>query len=182
LKRKFAFVIAFTIMFLLAFVVGTTQASTATTEKKGNSTASTSQTTILSKNNTTTFSNSTLSAQLNELIDSNNFKQAIAKWSTTKNVPPQNKNSMGLSQLDYVWDIHASGIYAYSDGPPWGAGRLYTPYNILWASDGTYAHFHTEVWRPYPDGDEATKREALLLVNALSNKEENKEELKVISK
>jgi len=153
MNKKLLFVIASIAILSLASIAGITQATTVNTKKEGTS-DSTSQTATLG-NNTAIFSNATLSAQLNNLVNSDNFKQAIANWSTTQKTQPRYQLDQ-LADLDFPYQyIYASGVYASSYGPLWGAGRLYNPERIIGYSNVQYAHFHTEVWRPYPNGDEA---------------------------
>jgi hypothetical protein len=150
MNKEVVFAIAFIATFSLASIAGITHASTPNTEKETLQ-ASTNQTAILNSN-TAIFYNATLSAELNKLINSDNFKQTIAKWSTTKKTQP----SYELGDPKYPYQsYYASSVYTYSYGPEWGAGRLYSPENIVGYSDVTYARFHTEVWRPDPYGDEA---------------------------
>jgi hypothetical protein len=145
MNKKLLFVIAFITTLSLASFAGMTQAAVVSPPQD-----QTSQTASLS-GSTTVLSNATLLAQLDNLVNSENFKQATAKWSSTKNAPHAQYQ---LATPDFPYhDYYVASIYASS--PPKNTGYLYYPERIIGASDVTYAHFHTEVWRPQPDGDEA---------------------------
>ena len=151
MKKQTLFALFVITLLALTSIAGITHADPTNTEQK------TPQTTPNQNNNTEYSGNAELGSQLQELINSDNFKQLTAQWRAEKATQNSRSKSEEPENTRGTITSYATQLITSSDGPnPPGTGHITLPSNILYAPDSQYTRFQTQTYRaPNQTTDEA---------------------------